>query len=349
MQATRRNGLRAARKNEIQAARSNGSRAGVAARRNGLRAARKNEWYRLRVCIKARNCKMRGHKRTDAMEKITIRTDANHILSDGYKFRKDRTLVDGSKSFRCCTRNCCGRLKVGVNGDVIFSSEHNHETEQVPNEIDKAVVEILRGYQPRISAAVHSTIAQDRYVSDTPEKAKKMILIEPRMPNKYEESKTSSKLDDEMREILRSDIEDAAKANLYSDILSRYLKLVKSTIVTKSTAKYVEETTVSGTAVKESDSATIDAGPRKRKSIASRDLTGSKNDTDIVDILDADTIGDAKLKRISSLNSSGWWQLVKLMKDRRINSAKERNATAESLHASNRVRAKRHRTRKLYR
>src|SRR6218665_2577265 len=268
----------------------------MAARRNGLRAARKNEWYRLRACIKARNCKMRGHKRTDAMEKITIRTDTNHLLSDGYKFRKDRTLADGSKSFRCCTRNCCGRLKVGVNGDVISSSEHNHETEQVPNEIDKAVVEIPRGYQPRIS------IAQDRYVSDTPERAKKMILIEPRMPNKYEENKTSSKLNDEMREILRSDIEDAAKANLYSDILSRYLKLDKSTIVTKSTAKYVEETTVSGIAVKESDSATIDAGPRKRKSIASRDLTGPKNDTDIVDILDADTIGDAKLKRISSLN-----------------------------------------------
>src|SRR6218665_1205722 len=155
------------------------------------------------------------------------------------------------------------------------------------------------------------------------------------MPNKYEESKTSSKLDGEMREILRSDIEDAAKANLYSDILSRYIKLDKSRIVIKSTAKYVEEKTVSGTAVKESDSAMIDAGPRKRKSIASRDFTGPKNDTDIVDILDVDTIGDAKLNRISSLNSSGWWQLVKLMKDRRINSAKERNATAESLHASN--------------
>src|SRR6218665_30375 len=170
------------------------------------------------------------------------------------------------------------------------------------------------------------------------------------MPNKYEESKTSSKLDGEMREILRSDIEDAAKANLYSDILSRYIKLDKSTIVIKSTAKYVEEKTVSGTAVKESDSATIDAGPRKRKSIASRDLTGPKNDTDIVNILDVDTIGDAKLKKIiASLNSSGWWQLVKLMKDRRINSAKERNATAESLHASKRVRAKRRRARKPYR
>src|SRR6218665_4035836 len=349
MQAARRNGLRAARKNEIQAARSNGPRAGVAARRNGLRAARKNEWYRLRACINARHCKMRGHKRTDAMEKITIRTDTNHLLSDGYKFRKDRTLADGSKSFRCCTRNCCGRLKVGVHGDVISSSEHNHETEQVPNEIDKAVVEILRGYQPRISAAVPSTIVQDRYVSDTPENAKKMILIEPRMLNKYEESKTSSKLDDEMREILRSEIEDAAKGTLYSSTLSRYLKLDKSTIVTKSPAKYVEETTVSGTAVKQSDSATIDAGPRKRKSIVSRNFNGARNETDIADILDVDSIDDAKLKRISSLNSSGWWQLVKIMKDRRINSAKERNATAEYLHASSRVRAKRHRTRKPYR
>src|SRR6218665_413390 len=186
------------------------------------------------------------------MEKIKILKDTNHLLRDGYTFRKDRTLADGSKSFRCCMRNCCGRLKVDVTGDVLSSSEHNHETEHVRNEIDKAVVEIPRGYQPWISASVPSTVAQDRYVSDTPEQAKKMILIEPRMLNKYEESKTSSKLDGEMREILRSDIEDAAKANLYSNVLSRYLKLDKSTIVIKSTAKDVEEMKVSGTAVRES-------------------------------------------------------------------------------------------------
>src|SRR6218665_1633171 len=281
------------------------------------------------------------------MEKIKIRTDTNHLLRNGYKFRKDRTLADGSKSFRCCTRNCCGRLKVGVTGDVVSSSEHNHEAEHVRNEIDKAVVEIPRGNQPWILVAVPSTVAQERYVSDTPEQAKKMILIEQRMLNRYEESKTSSKLDGEMREILRSEIENAAKANLYSNILSRYLKLDKSTVATKSTAKDVEETNVSGTAVKESDAATIDAGPRKRKSVASHDLTGAKNDTDIADIHDVASIDNAKLKRNSSLNSSDWWKLVKIMKDRRINSAKERNATAESLHASSRVRAKQRRARKL--
>ena len=73
------------------------------------------------------------------------------------------------------------------NRDVVSSSEHNHETEHVPNEIDNVVVEI----QAWISAAVPSTVAQDRCVSDTPEQAKKMILIEPRILNKYEESKTS--------------------------------------------------------------------------------------------------------------------------------------------------------------
>src|SRR6218665_2433420 len=104
-----------------------------AALRNGLRAARKNEWNTLRASIKARNCKTRGHKRKNAMEKIKKRTDTNHLLRDGYKFRKDRALADGSKSFRCCTRNCCGRLKVGVTSDVVSSSEHNHETEHVPN------------------------------------------------------------------------------------------------------------------------------------------------------------------------------------------------------------------------
>ena len=129
---------------------------------------------------------------------MKIQKDTNHLLPDRYKCREDRTLADGSKSFRCCTRNCCGRLKVGVTGDVVFSSEHNHETEHVRNEIDKAVVEIPRGYQPWISSAVPSTIAQDRYVSDTPKQATKMVLIEPRMLNKYEESKISSKLDGEM-------------------------------------------------------------------------------------------------------------------------------------------------------
>jgi len=50
------------------------------------------------------------------------------------------------------------------------------------------------------------------------------------MLTKYEESKTILKLDGEMREILRRDMDDASKAIiLYSDILSRYLKLDKPT------------------------------------------------------------------------------------------------------------------------
>src|SRR6218665_1815143 len=118
-----------------------------------------------------------------------------------------------------------------------------------------------------------------------------MTLIEPRILTKYQESKTISKLGGEMRKILHRDIEDAAKAKLYSDILSKYLKLDKPTIKTKVTAKDVEKTTVYDITVKESDS-----GPRKRKSLASRDLTGMKNDTDIADIIDVGSM----LKRISA-------------------------------------------------
>src|SRR6218665_20825 len=100
---------------QVLAARGKRERGIQAARRNGLRATGKNERYRMRVSIKARNCKTPRHKRTGAMEKITIRTDTNHILRDGYKFRKDRTLADGSKSFRCCTRNSSGRFKLRLN------------------------------------------------------------------------------------------------------------------------------------------------------------------------------------------------------------------------------------------
>ena len=50
-----------------------------------------------------------------------------------------------------------------------------------------------------------------------------------------------------MREILCRDIEDAAKAKLYLDILSRYLKFDKPVIVTKFTAKDIEEIFVSDT------------------------------------------------------------------------------------------------------
>ena len=111
------------------------------------------------------------------------------------------------------------------------------------------------------------------------------------------------------------------------------------------TAKDVEKTSACDTSnktVKDSDSAAIDAGPKKRKSRAPRVLTRAKTYTNIPKTRDADSIDDAKLKRILALNSSGWRHLLKIMKDRRINSSKERNATIESLHASSRGRAKQH-------
>lgn len=63
---------------------------------------------------------------------------------DEYTFRKFRKLADRRTSFRCSTRNC-DRLKVALTGDVVSSSEHNHEGEPVRNAIDKVVIEIPLG------------------------------------------------------------------------------------------------------------------------------------------------------------------------------------------------------------
>lgn len=61
------------------------------------------------------------------MEKTTSQKKKDHLLRDGYRFRKDKILKDGITMWRCITRACCGHLRVGVTDDVISSTEHNDE------------------------------------------------------------------------------------------------------------------------------------------------------------------------------------------------------------------------------
>src|SRR6218665_1472358 len=80
------------------------------------------------------------------MENITTKNGTNHVLHGGYRFRKDKNLTRGYTSWRCITRKCCGRLRVGLTCDVVVSSsEHNHKPDVDQSEVKNVVDEI----QPR--------------------------------------------------------------------------------------------------------------------------------------------------------------------------------------------------------
>ena len=72
------------------------------------------------------------------MKKILSKKKKVHLLRNGYRFRKDKIMKDGDTAWRCIIRRmCCGRLRLGVTDDVIYSTEHNHEPEIVRNETRK--------------------------------------------------------------------------------------------------------------------------------------------------------------------------------------------------------------------
>src|SRR6218665_2006025 len=70
------------------------------------------------------------------MEKITAENGKIRILWGGYRYRKAADLAGGSSSWRSLRCACRGRLRIGVNDEIVSSSEHNHE----PNhEVKKSV------------------------------------------------------------------------------------------------------------------------------------------------------------------------------------------------------------------
>src|SRR6218665_351614 len=60
------------------------------------------------------------------MYKVTSKNNKEHLLFNGYKFRKDKILIDGTTAWRCLKRSCTRRLKVSVTDSIVSSSEHNH-------------------------------------------------------------------------------------------------------------------------------------------------------------------------------------------------------------------------------
>ena len=78
------------------------------------------------------------------MEKTESQKEKEHIITDGYRYRKDRVNADGSASWRCCKHDCKGRIKVITVDTSTVLSEHNHAPDPESNEAKKTVAEIRR-------------------------------------------------------------------------------------------------------------------------------------------------------------------------------------------------------------
>jgi len=131
------------------------------------------------------------------MEKITAENGKIYLISGGQKYRKDSDLVGNITSWRCVRSACRGRLKIGVNDEIVSSSEHNHE----PNP------EVKKSVEPR------QITASD---SDRMHRTGKWLLFEP-----TEIEKPLSKLDDIFHR----------EANPYSDSLNRNKSKTKDVAV----------------------------------------------------------------------------------------------------------------------
>lgn len=67
-----------------------------------------------------------------------------HLLHEGFRFRCDRILTDGSESWRCIMKNCPGRMRASPQDEVFVVNEHNHSPNPGQNEVLKIVAEIRR-------------------------------------------------------------------------------------------------------------------------------------------------------------------------------------------------------------
>lgn len=99
----------------------------------------------------------------EIMEKAPGQKEMNLLLYCGYKFRKDRILAGNNVAWRSLKRNCWGRLRVSVTGNVISVSKHNHESvsdqnESKKDEINHIVMETPCQLIPQISTARSSLV-----------------------------------------------------------------------------------------------------------------------------------------------------------------------------------------------
>src|SRR6218665_1454171 len=151
------------------------------------------------------------------MENITTKNGTNHILHGGYRFRKDKNLTRGYTSWRCITRKCCGRLRVGVTGDVVVSSsEHNHKPDVDQSEVKNNVAEIQQRELENLRNEVKQIVAEIQH--------RDLEMLQQIIKSEHTTSGIVKQVD--------NSIADAdVKANLYSDGLRDDLDIDKSNII----------------------------------------------------------------------------------------------------------------------
>jgi len=170
------------------------------------------------------------------MENITTKNGTNHILHGGYRFRKDKNLTRGYTSWRCITRKCCGRLRVGVTGDVVVSSsEHNHKPDVDQSEVKNVVDEIQPRELENLRNEVKNNVAeiQHRELENLRNEVKQVVAeIQHRDLEMLQQIIKSEHTTSGIVKHVDNSIADAdVKANLYSDGLRDDLDIDKSNII----------------------------------------------------------------------------------------------------------------------
>src|SRR6218665_435827 len=170
------------------------------------------------------------------MENITTKNGTNHILHGGYRFRKDKNLTRGYTSWRCITRKCCGRLRVGVTGDVVVSSsEHNHKPDADQSEVKNVGDEIQPRELENLRNEVKSIVAEieHRELENLRNEVKKVVAeIQHRDLEMLQQIiKSKDTTSDIVKHVDNSIAEADVKANLYSDGLRVDLDIDKSNIM----------------------------------------------------------------------------------------------------------------------
>nr|XP_033798636.1 uncharacterized protein LOC117359609 [Geotrypetes seraphini] len=76
------------------------------------------------------------------MEVITSQRGREHWVNEGYRYRRDRVMADGSTSWRCVRRDCVGRRKRLVDGSSVEITAHVHAPNNARIEADRMMGDI---------------------------------------------------------------------------------------------------------------------------------------------------------------------------------------------------------------
>src|SRR6218665_252345 len=192
------------------------------------------------------------------MDRVTSQNNRDHLLFNGYKFRKDKILLDGTTAWRCLKRSCTGRLKVSVTDSIVSSSEHNHK-----QPIDSNLSLLHDNHKSEVKQvgnAIPFTVDTQRMV--------------PFQIEQQKVDKTLSKLDLKIYKIWHKEIDDdCEKAKLYSNSLSSCLKSLRPNVTTAKDFDVVEQDDPTETL----ETLVMNTVPKTWKSRASRLLNHLQN------------------------------------------------------------------------